>query len=110
MDRNRGELLRFLVRHWLVGAAATVVVVGALFATDLGGIRGLVMSSANPILPIVMLLFGFLVTLTSAAMGAAIMSLGEDRRPGSPRRTERVPSTAEPALAAIPARSFKPRP
>ncbi|MEW5422482.1 hypothetical protein [Amorphus sp. 3PC139-8] len=101
MERDRGELLRFLLRHWLVGAAATVVVVAALFAFDLGGLRGLVMSSSNPVLPIVMLLFGFLVTLTSASMGAAIMSLGEEKGPRPPRRPHRV---ADPVLVPVPVR------
>lgn len=85
MDRSKSGLVRFLVRHWLVGAAATVVSVGLLFAVDLGGLRGLVMSSQNPVLPIAMLLFGFLVTLTSASMGAAVMSLGQERTPKGPR-------------------------
>ncbi|MDQ0316263.1 hypothetical protein [Amorphus orientalis] len=99
MNRDR-ELVLFLVRHWLVGAAATVVVVAALFATDLAGIRGLVMESPNPVLPTVMLLFGFLVTLTSASMGAAIMSLGDtDRHP--PQRPHRAPSGAIPALVPV---------
>lgn len=109
MDRDRGDLLRFLFRHWLVGAAATVVVVAALFAFDLGGLRGLVMSSSNPVLPIVMLLFGFLVTLTSASMGAAIMSLGEDKGPRPPRRPLSV-AVDEPALVPVPVRSARGRP
>lgn len=102
MNAPNDQLLRFLVRHWLVGAGATPVVVGALLAVDLGGIRGLVMGAQQPILPITMLLFGFLVTLTSASMGAALMSLGDDRMPKGPRRGLLA---VEPELVPIPVRA-----
>lgn len=102
MDHSNGQLVRFLVRHWLVGAGATFVVVATLFAADIGGLRGLVMSAQHPILPITMLFFGFLVTLTSASMGAALMSLGDDRSPKGPRGRGMF---AAPELVPIPVRA-----
>lgn len=102
MDHSNGQLVRFLVRHWLVGAGATFVVVATLFAADIGGLRGLVMSAQNPLLPATMLFFGFLVTLTSASMGAALMSLGGGRSPSGPRGRGLF---AQPELVPIPVRA-----
>ena len=102
MDHSNGQLVRFLVRHWLVGAGATLVIVATLFAADMGGLRGLVMRAEHPILPIAMLFFGFLVTLTSASMGAALMSLGDDRTPKGPRGRGMF---ARPELVPIPVRA-----
>lgn len=102
MDHSNGQLVRFLVRHWLVGAGATVVVVATILAADLGGIRGLVTGAQQPLLPLAMLFFGFLVTLTSASMGAALMSLGDD---GAPRGPKRRGLFARPELVPIPVRA-----
>jgi len=108
MDRSNETLVRYLVRHWLVGAGVTVVSVGALFATDLGGLRGLVMNAQDPVLPVAMLLFGFLVTFTSASMGAAVMSLGSDRKPKGPRGRLLA---VQPALVPVRAKAaVRPRP
>ncbi|MGX1099319.1 hypothetical protein [Amorphus sp. MBR-141] len=102
MDHSNDQLVRFLVRHWLVGAGATVVIVATLFAADIGGLRGLVMSTQHPVLPVAMLFCGFLVTLTSASMGAALMSLGDDRAPKGPRGRGLF---AQPELIPIPVRA-----
>jgi len=49
-----------------------------------------------------MLFFGFLVTLTSASMGAALMSLGDD---GAPRGPKGRGLFARPELVPIPVRA-----
>ena len=51
----------------------------------------LIFASEDPVLPIVMLAFGFVITLGSTAMGWAIMSLPYDNDPKSGHRKERAP-------------------
>lgn len=92
-------LLRLLVVNWLIGLAATVLVVGGLLLTDAAGLRSLIVRSDAAVPAIALLFFGFLITLTSAAMGTAIMGLpreasgsgGHGARRGSRVRPIRVP-------------------
>jgi hypothetical protein len=70
-------LFRLLAINWLIGAFAAVLVLSGLLWFDTGGLRSLIVNSPEPWLPILVLLFGLMVTLCSAAMGAAVMSLPE---------------------------------
>jgi hydrogenase/urease accessory protein HupE len=71
---------RLLAINWLIGAFVSVMVLGGLMYFDTANLRSLILNSDNPVLPMVVLLFGLMITLCSAAMGAAIMALpGEDR-------------------------------
>ncbi|MEI2387951.1 hypothetical protein [Breoghania sp. JC706] len=74
----RNPLIRLLAINWLAGFAVTVLIVGGLYLTDMGGLWSLIMRSEMPIVPIAMLFFGFLITFTSAAMGTAVMSMPSD--------------------------------
>ncbi|ADZ71148.1 hypothetical protein [Polymorphum gilvum] len=84
----RNPLFRLLVVNWLVGFAVALVVLGGLFATNTGSLRDLVANAQDPVVPIVMLGFGLIITLCSAAMGTAIMMLPsvEGGRGGGHRR------------------------
>lgn len=97
---------RLLAINWLIGAFAAVLVLGGLLALDTAGLRGLILNSPEPWLPILVLLFGLMVTLCSAAMGAAIMALPseEDGEPrgGHRARPRRAAGLLRPAL--VPAR------
>ena len=64
--------------------------------------RTVVTGAQQPLLPLAMLFFGFLVTLTSASMGAALMSLGDD---GAPRGPKGGGLFARPELVPIPVRA-----
>jgi hypothetical protein len=79
------HLLKLLLTHALAGAAAAVVLVAALVALDAHGLGTLVMQSETPLLPLLLLTFGFIVTLSSVAMGAAVMLLPRGERDGGGR-------------------------
>lgn len=83
----RNPLIRLLAVNWLIGLGITLLVIAGLFFTDAGGLWTLIARSEDPVVPIAMLFFGFLITLCSAAMGTAIMGLPEtDPEGGSGRR------------------------
>lgn len=80
---NANPLLRYLAINWIAGAVASTIVVGGILAFDIVGMRTLLKSVQEPVLPVVLLVFGFLVTLTSVAMATAVMQLGRrDQDPG----------------------------
>ena len=74
----QNPLFRMLAWNWLAGAAAAVTLLVGILATNAMHLRALILASDNPGVPIAMLLFGFLVTFCSVAMGSAIMALGQD--------------------------------
>lgn len=79
--RQNNPLFRLLIWNWLAGAAAAVILIGGLLATDAMRIRHLIFASDNPVVPLAMLTIGFLVTLCSVAMGSAVMALTDDKAP-----------------------------
>ena len=95
----RNPLLRLLAINWLAGFAVTVLLVGGIYATDMGGLWSLIMRSEMPLVPIAMLFFGFLITFTSAVMGTAIMTLPRD---GSGGGGHRARLRRAPALVPVP--------
>lgn len=74
----RNPLLRLLAVNALVGAAVSVVLLAGLILTDSHGIGRLILGSEGGWLGAALLLFGFLVTFPSVAMGVALMSLKSD--------------------------------
>lgn len=87
----RQPLIRLLALNALAGATAGLVVVAGLLGLDVGGLGSLVASSENPVLPVGLMTFGFVVTLSSVAMGAGIMRLGSDGRGPHGGRLVRIP-------------------
>ena len=75
---------RLLAINWAIGAFASVLVLCGLLWFDTANLRSLIFNSDDPVLPIVLLLFGLMVTLCSAAMGAAIMALPGEQKRGGP--------------------------
>ena len=69
------ELMKLLARNLFLGVLAGWITLGALVATNVGGLYGLVFGPNGTLLPIILLGFGFTVTFGSLAMGAAIMLL-----------------------------------
>jgi hypothetical protein len=72
-----------------MGTALAVFLVGGLLWLDPGGLRHLIFTDRSPGVALGLLLFGFVVTLGSTAMGSAIMAMGqrerEDDEPRGPR-------------------------
>lgn len=69
------RLLKLLARNLAIGSLVAVGTVGGLVASDAHGLRGLLARDNDPLVATLLLVFGFVITLGSAAMGAAIMSL-----------------------------------
>lgn len=82
----KNPLFRLLAWNWLAGAAVALILFGALIGTNTMHLRDLILESDHPLVPVVMLIAGFLVTFSSVAMGSAIMSMPlEEERPGRHR-------------------------
>jgi hypothetical protein len=69
-------LLRLLAINLVIGVCIAVLMLGGLLALNPGGLRHLIFADRAPGAALWLLLFGFLVTFGSAAMGSAIMALG----------------------------------
>jgi hypothetical protein len=78
----KNPLIRMLFLNWLIGAAAALLMLAGLFATNAAHLRDLIATSDSPILTSVLLLAGLLVTFCSVAMGGAIMTMGDNRDDG----------------------------
>ena len=109
--RQHNPLFRLLMWNWLAGAAAALVLIGGLIATDAMRIRHLIFASDNPVVPLAMLTIGFLITMCSVAMGTAVMLLPSDEDDdgkgpggGSPLEVLRMPKLG-PSLAPAPVRA-----
>ena len=89
----RGPLFRLLAINLAAGVTLATLVVGGLLALDPGGLRHLIFADASPGTALGLLLFGFVVTFGSAAMGTAIMAMGrvtDEGRRGPPAPVARV--------------------
>jgi hypothetical protein len=95
----RVPLFRLLAINLAVGVALAAFLVGGLLALNPGGLRHLIFADSSPGTALGLLLFGFVVTLGSAAMGSAIMAMG---RTGDERTRRGPPLLRAPAM--IPAK------
>lgn len=106
-------LIRLLAVNWLIGAAVAGALTAVVLITDTARLRTLMFASGEPWIPLMLLFFGFLVTMCSVAMGTAIMLLpkdDDDDGPGGGSKLEvlKLPSFAPP-LAPAPVRAGSPR-
>ena len=76
MHHLRHPLFRLLLINLAVGVAAAILMLGGLLALNLAGLRDLLFADRSPATALGLLLFGLVVTLSSTAMGTAVMSLG----------------------------------
>ena len=82
----RAPLFRLLAINLAAGAALATLVVAGLLALN-PGLRHLIFADASPGTALGLMLFGFVVTFGSVAMGTAIMARGRaasDEEPGGP--------------------------
>ena len=81
-------LFRLLAINLAAGIALAALVVGGLLALNPGGLRHLIFADSSPGTALGLLLFGFVVTFGSTAMGTAIMAMGraadDEKRRGPP--------------------------
>ena len=85
----RTPLFRLLAINLAIGVGLAVLLVGGLLLLDPGGLRHLIFADRSPGTALGLLLFGFVVTFGSTAMGTAIMAMGkppagDDTRRGPP--------------------------
>lgn len=82
-------LLQLLAVNLAIGVCIAVLMLGGLLALNPGGLRHLIFADRETGAALGLLLFGFLITFGSAAMGSAIMTLGHEaagkRGGGKPR-------------------------
>ncbi len=71
-------LLRFLLRHMLIGIGIGWSLAGLLLVVDYQGLWGLISRSPDGVVAMVLLLAGFAITFGSVGMGLAIFSLDYD--------------------------------
>ncbi len=100
-------LLRLLGINWLIGAVVAAALAVVVLITDTAHLRTLAMSSSEPWIPILLLFFGFMITMCSVAMGAAIMFLPEDDDDDEPKGGMKLEVLKLPELrpALIPVRA-----
>jgi hypothetical protein len=80
---SRQPLWRLLAVNLASGIAVAILLVGGLLALNPAHLRDLIIADIHGVAAIALLLFGFVVTFGSTAMGTAIMAIGRsaDRRP-----------------------------
>ncbi len=71
-------LLRLLAVNWLIGAGVAAALVALVLITDTARLRTLMFASSEPWIPMMLLFFGFMVTMCSVAMATAVMLLPSD--------------------------------
>ncbi|WP_454624836.1 hypothetical protein [Bradyrhizobium cenepequi] len=79
-------LFRLLAVNLAAGVSLAVLLVGGLLLLNPGRLRDLILADHTPGIALGLLLFGFIVTLGSSAMGTAIMAMGQQQPDGGPRR------------------------
>src|SRR5262249_24865073 len=84
------SLARMLAINLGIGVAVAVLLVGGLLVLNPGGLRDLILADRSPLVPIGLLLGGFIVTFASTAMGTAIMAMGVGEPDDEPRGGLRV--------------------
>lgn len=99
------QLVRFLMRHALIGIGVAVLFVGTLVAFDVARLGTLVTQSPSGLVAVVALTCAVGITFGSVQMGFAVMLLaGEEEKPGGGRTAPARVSRLKPALARVRAR------
>ena len=75
------KLFRLLAINLAIGVVAALLMTGGLLLLNPYGLRSLLLSDPSGGIVAVLMLFGFVVTFGSAAMGSAIMAIGRDTPP-----------------------------
>lgn len=72
------EIRRYILLPGLAGVLAGQAGVAALLALDVGTLRTLILASPQGWIAVMLLCAGFAITFGSAAIGAAVMAIGEE--------------------------------
>ena len=71
-------LLRFLGLHLIMGIAIGTAFVSLILLFNIGGLKDLMVDSADPVLPLALLYIFNVFTFSSVSMGIAVMTLRPD--------------------------------
>lgn len=75
-DDGMPHLVRFLIRHALIGLCLASAFVAYLLLANVGGLGDLVLNAPDRIVVIAVLIAGMTITFSSVQMGIAVMLLG----------------------------------
>ncbi|MBI5128598.1 MAG: hypothetical protein HZA66_04090 [Rhodopseudomonas palustris] len=100
----RQPLFRLLAINLAAGVCLATLLLGGLLWINPGHLRELIFADSSPGTALGLLLFGFVITFGSAAMGSAIMAMGTDLR-GGDRGGKRTPLQLTPGAEPIPVRA-----
>lgn len=78
--RRLPYLLEFLGLHLLLGSAIGVAFVSLVLLANTLGLKDLIATSSEPLLPLLLLYFFNVLTFASVTMGIGIMRLPWDKR------------------------------
>jgi len=87
----REPLFRLLAINLAIGATVAALMLGGLLALNPYGLRDLIVADRSPLTALGLLLFGFVVTFGSVAMGTAVMAIGRGDRDGGKPKSASVP-------------------
>lgn len=80
------KLVRFYIKHVLIGFAIAVAFVAGLLAFDVAGLRHLIFTSAQGPLALGLLIFSNGIVFAGVQFAIAVMGLAESGTPGGGRR------------------------
>lgn len=83
------RLVRYLMVHCAYGSIAAVICLIGLIVTDTANIGTLIATSDAPVIPLAVLIFSFVITFGSVAMGVAIMQLTDHTKEQRQKIVER---------------------
>jgi hypothetical protein len=95
-------LFRLLAINLAIGIAAAILMTGGLLLLNPYGLRSLLLSDRFGAVVFALMLFGFIVTFGSTAMGTAIMMLGREQGPRKGKGASL--SAPEPVAEPVPVR------
>ena len=85
MDRDARKAFGFLLRHLAAGLAGAAIFGALILWFDIGRLRTLIWSTHEPMLALLLLLFGLVITFGGCALAIGVMTLGRpDGRDDAP--------------------------
>ncbi|WP_420410920.1 hypothetical protein [Roseibium sp.] len=96
---------RLLAINGLTGLGISGLVLGGIFYSNIGNLTVLVQGDESPVVPVLMLAAGLVITLGSVVVGSAIMLLGASGGNGKPGPKLPELFSLEPAPVPVPMRA-----
>jgi len=96
----REPLFRLLAINLAIGVSVAVLLLCGLLALNPHRLRDLIMADRSPFTALALLLFGFIVTFGSVAMGTAIMAIGRGGESGGKTKSDPAQARALPLATA----------